>query len=1624
MANEVKLTLKVDDNGSLAIVAKEAKGAAAGVDKLDKSSKNLNKTQGNTYRNMQGVAGTSSNLTKNFSKMQQGIGGGLVPAYAALAARIFAVTALFGVLQRSAAVTQLQEGLVAVGNAAGQNLPYVADRLKEISGLAVSTQQAMQATALATSAGFSTTQLEQLTKVAKGASLALGRDMGDALDRLVRGTAKLEPEILDELGIMVRLDDAVRDYAVGLQKSADSLTQFERRQAFLNATIEQGTKKFDDIANVVEVNPYDKLAATFDDLSKTIINFGNNALGPIVEYLSNAPGALIGILALMGKTITNELTPALGELSSRAVENAEALANHAESLRKETVKDYKKMSKSISAVEFAPDSLKNAAAAYKDGSRGIKEMQKDLTALKISETNRGLALDKYRNDSSKYSAEFVAQKELEEQKVKDLRLELERLIAVEQGRGGVPVVSAAATNAGVEANQEGIIAGAIGGMTGDIKNDFSKAKEGTKDLAKDVKKATGAFGKLAAAGRVAGGAVRLFGAAMGSLLGPLGFAITAVGLLWPLLSKLFEQTAQAKAIDEISESFESFTTIAIRLNKVVREEGVNSFNAYYAAMKAGSGVIAQIQSGIAKAIEASQSGLKENIDEAGEELGEAYTNLINKELALQAARERGAGNKTYKTLSAQIRGAKQSVAELEAQTKSLSEQTGEFNEESRKAAATVISMALGRLRATGMADFLGAEVTELEDLRKQLLSGAISIEEFNKRLEETDDRSAKFVAGVQAAAQNASNLSKEFLNLGDKPATAFSKIRDEAAGIANELAETGQQGEAGFKSVKGQEKQYKRIKQAIEGSKHSLKLQLALIDAEAEGRGRVATVYKVYSDLIRENEDRMVTADANSKKAAETAKQLSKFSRDNAFLKEQELKFEKISTTEKIAGLNAERENYDLAEKTPDVKLKIKNLDAEILSLEEKLKDTSEKTARVRISQVREAQKLADLSSKTLKFEKEMADAVLKVARSRAEMAGLSSGSEITAAEQVRIFKEGSEKRKKLEEKTFRQELTNINLQYALLDAQMALEKIKMENILAEADLSPAQEKLIRQTFDTAQAAVSGAEKAALKLAGAKVGLDIDDTTLAGLPRIKGSKIIDFSGFETTGMFSATDAEGAQLDRKKVEESRSNTLDDISRKIERNTTLGNAGLAIAAKQEKIEKQRQFINADIAAIRDSEMEPAEKIRQEALKQVELDKLRTEELSIQRESIDNIVGRIENMGGGGVSVMAAFVGEMSKLAQPGAAFSAEFVGSFSERISALAESFNPLFDQLRKLGPGGEVAAAIGQGMLAITESVTLALEAYNKKTDEIGKKLSTTTTDYDASFKDMNFEQKAQTVAAGLAVAAMGMSQVNSMLAASASRAIGAIDGQIKAEQKRDGKSRASLEKIKQLEKKKDAMARKEFERNKKMQMAQVAISTASAAIAAYAPPPAGSGPLLGGFLSAAIVALGAMQMAAIASTSYQGGGGSPSAGSGPARALSMGKRSNVVDVSQRASGGELSYLRGARGSGTNANDFTPAFYGSKKMRAAGGAVAGYTVGEQGPELFVPSVPGQIVPNDDVGSAQPINVNFNVQAIDSSSFNDALTVQRGNIISIIREAANGSGEGFLETVDVESLKMER
>lgn len=76
----------------------------------------------------------------------------------------------------------------------------------------------------------------------------------------------------------------------------------------------------------------------------------------------------------------------------------------------------------------------------------------------------------------------------------------------------------------------------------------------------------------------------------------------------------------------------------------------------------------------------------------------------------------------------------------------------------------------------------------------------------------------------------------------------------------------------------------------------------------------------------------------------------------------------------------------------------------------------------------------------------------------------------------------------------------------------------------------------------------------------------------------------------------------------------------------------------------------------------------------------------------------------------------------------------------------------------------------------------------------------------------------------------------------------------------------------------------------------------------------------------------------------------------------------------------------------------------------------YVVGEKGPELFVPNSSGTVIPNDQMRSggsgagtgSKPVNVFFQVTAMDSQSFQETLSEQRDTIVGIVNEAVMDKG----------------
>lgn len=222
--NEINIKVKISDDGSLSLVSQKAEQAA-------KSTENLTNSRNRYQKGEKGVAGATSNSTKAFSKMNQAIGGGLVPAYATLAANVFALSAAFGVLRRAAQVEQLSAGISTLGTASGLAMATLSQGLQEATGHALSLEEAMRSTAMITSAGLDPSMINQFGEAAKNAAIALGRNTQDSLERFTRGVTKLEPELLDELGIFVKLDEAYENYANKLDKNVTQLTSFEKRQA-------------------------------------------------------------------------------------------------------------------------------------------------------------------------------------------------------------------------------------------------------------------------------------------------------------------------------------------------------------------------------------------------------------------------------------------------------------------------------------------------------------------------------------------------------------------------------------------------------------------------------------------------------------------------------------------------------------------------------------------------------------------------------------------------------------------------------------------------------------------------------------------------------------------------------------------------------------------------------------------------------------------------------------------------------------------------------------------------------------------------------------------------------------------------------------------------------------------------------------------------------------------------------------------------------------------------------------------------------------------------------------------------------------------------------------------------
>ncbi len=256
----------------------------------------------------------SASAGRSFAAQSQGLGG-LVAAYAGAAATTFALQQAYDKLAKSARATQTLEGLNTLAANAGASAERLLASVRDLTNNQLTIVEAAQQTNLALSAGFSTKQIEGLSSVALKASRALGRDLTDAMTRVTRGSAKMETELLDELGIYTKIEPATRAYAAAIGKSVSRLSEYERRQAFVNSVIAEGEKKFKSINTTIPTSAerIEALGVKIVDLATKFGSFLADAVAPLASFLTNN---LVASFALVGATIALVASKGVAVLSA------------------------------------------------------------------------------------------------------------------------------------------------------------------------------------------------------------------------------------------------------------------------------------------------------------------------------------------------------------------------------------------------------------------------------------------------------------------------------------------------------------------------------------------------------------------------------------------------------------------------------------------------------------------------------------------------------------------------------------------------------------------------------------------------------------------------------------------------------------------------------------------------------------------------------------------------------------------------------------------------------------------------------------------------------------------------------------------------------------------------------------------------------------------------------------------------------------------------------------------------------------------------------------------------------------------------------------------------------------
>ena len=269
---------------STKVVTRAFKGHTASLEKMRIAYKKVNQSNKKTNTGLLGLNHSTRNTAGAFSTLRSQ----LLLFNFAMAMGIRQIAQLVGEAAKIESMGRAFDSL----SGGGENATIAMDKLQKATNGTMNQfdlfQQANNAMILGVSKNSD--EMAEMFDIAQRLGRALGRDTKSSVESLITGIGRQSRLMLDNIGIIVKAEEAYQSYADELGVTVDALTDTDRKQAFLTATMESARQKVallgDEILGLQD--NLDKLDTATDD--------AGTALGTYISKAFNA-SAISGVLA-------------------------------------------------------------------------------------------------------------------------------------------------------------------------------------------------------------------------------------------------------------------------------------------------------------------------------------------------------------------------------------------------------------------------------------------------------------------------------------------------------------------------------------------------------------------------------------------------------------------------------------------------------------------------------------------------------------------------------------------------------------------------------------------------------------------------------------------------------------------------------------------------------------------------------------------------------------------------------------------------------------------------------------------------------------------------------------------------------------------------------------------------------------------------------------------------------------------------------------------------------------------------------------------------------------------------------------------------------------------------------